>query len=110
MPAERTPHADDSLLAAPLLALTEWGLRAPATVLVGACALALLSIAITVNGLTFKTSRLDLLNPRSEYNQRWLAYLAEFGDRDDACVVVSGQRPAELSAAIEDIAAQLRQE
>ena len=60
MPAERTPHADDSLLAAPLLALTEWALRAPATVLVGACALALLSVAITANGLSFKTSRLDL--------------------------------------------------
>src|SRR5262245_44822646 len=83
MHAERSPQADDSLLAAPLLAVTQWGLHAPATVLVGACALALAAIAITVNGLTFRTSRLDLLNPRSEYNQRWLAYLSEFGDRDD---------------------------
>lgn len=110
MPAERTPHADDSLLAAPLLALTEWALQAPATVLVGACALALLSVAITVNGLSFKTSRLDLLNPRSEYNQRWLAYLAEFGNRDDACVVVRAERKADLTAAIDDLAQQLRQE
>ncbi|MBW8883448.1 MAG: MMPL family transporter [Planctomycetia bacterium] len=110
MPAERTPHADDSLLAAPLLALTEWTLRAPATVLVGACALALLCVAVTVNGLTFKTSRLDLLNPRSEYNQRWLAYLAEFGESDDACVVVRAERKADLTAAIDDLAGQLRQE
>jgi hopanoid biosynthesis associated RND transporter like protein HpnN len=110
MPAERTPHADDSLLAAPLLAVTEWGIRAPATVLVAACALALLAIAVTVNGLTFKTSRLDLLNPRSEYNQRWLAYLAEFGDRDDACLVVRAERHADLTATIDDLAAQLRQE
>ena len=110
MPAERNPTADDSLLAAPLLAITDWGLRAPATVLVGACALALLAVAITVNGLTFKTSRLDLLNPRSEYNQRWLAYLAEFGDRDDACIVVRAERKADLTAAIDEIAAQLRQE
>src|SRR5438105_3844667 len=110
MPAERKPHADDSLLAAPLLALTEWGLRAPATVLLGACVLALLSVAITVNGLTFKTSRLDLLNPRSEYNQRWLAYLAEFGDRDDACLVVRAERKADLTVAIDDLAAQLWQE
>src|SRR6478735_2236300 len=110
MQAERTPHADDSLLAAPLLAVTEWGIRAPATVLVGACALALLAVAVTVNGLTFKTSRLDLLNPRSEYNQRWLAYLAEFGDRDDACVVVRAERSADLMAAIDDIAAELRQD
>src|SRR5262245_54218836 len=110
MPAERNPTADDSLLAAPLLAITGWGLRAPATVLVAACALALLSVAVTVNGLTFKTSRLDLLNPRSEYNQRWLAYLSEFGDRDDACVVVRAERKADLTAAIDDLAAQIRQE
>src|SRR3954470_807962 len=110
MQAERSPHADDSLLAAPLLALTEWTLSAPATVLVGACALALLAIAVTVNGLTFKTSRLDLLNPRSEYNQRWLAYLAEFGNRDDACVVLRAERKADLTAAIDDLAAHLRQE
>src|SRR2546430_1791679 len=110
MPAERTPPADDSLLAAPLLALTEWTLQAPATVLVGACALALLSIAVTLNGLTFKTSRLDLLNPRSEYTRRWLAYLAEFGDRDDACLVARAERTVDLTAAIDDLAAQLRQE
>lgn len=110
MPAERTPPADDSLLAAPLLAITEWTLCAPFTVLVGACALALIAVAITLNGLTFKTSRLDLLNPRSEYHQRWLAYLAEFGNRDDACVVVRAERTADLTAAIDDLAARLRQE
>src|SRR4051812_43590861 len=110
MQAERTPHADDSLLAAPLLAVTEWGLRAPATVLVGACALALLAVPVTVNGLTFKNSRLHPLNPRSEYNQRWLTYIAEFGDRDDACIVVRADRASDLTAAIDDIAAQLRQE
>jgi hopanoid biosynthesis associated RND transporter like protein HpnN len=60
--------------------------------------------------LTFKTSRLDLLNPRSEYNQRWLAYLAEFGKRDDACIVVRAERKADLTAAIDDLAGQLRQE
>jgi hopanoid biosynthesis associated RND transporter like protein HpnN len=110
MPAERTPHSDDSLLAAPLLALTEWTLAAPATVLVGACALALLATAVSLNSLTFKTSRLDLLNPRSEYNQRWLAYLAEFGKRDDACVVVRAERKADLIAAIDDLAGQIRQD
>ena len=103
MPAQRTGHADDSLLAAPLLALTERTLRAPATVLVGACALALLSVAVTVNGLTFKTSRLDLLNPRSEYNQRWLAYLTEFGNRDDACLVIRAERKKDLTAAIDEV-------
>jgi hopanoid biosynthesis associated RND transporter like protein HpnN len=110
MSAERNPHADDSLLAAPLLAVTEWTTAAPATVLTAAVGLALLAIALTVNGLTFKTSRLALLNPRSEYNQRWLAYLAEFGRRDDACVVIRGERSADLAAAIDDVAQRLGEE
>src|SRR5262245_43823568 len=110
MPAERNPHADDSLLAAPLLAVTKWTLRAPGTVLVSAVAFAILSVVITLSGLTFKTNRLDLLNPRSEYNQRWLSYLAEFGDRDDACVVVQADNSAKLHSAIEEIAGRLKQE
>jgi uncharacterized protein len=110
MPAERTPHADDSLLAQPLFAVTERALRAPGAVLAGALVLALLSIVVAVNGLTFKTSRLDLLNPRSEYNRRWLAYLQEFGDRDDAVLVVRSQQPADLTAALDDLGARLQAE
>lgn len=110
MPAERTPPADDTLLSAPLLAITEWTLRAPRTVLAIACGLALISVAITAVGLKFKSSRLDLLNPRSEYNQRWLAYLSEFGNRDDACLVVRAERLPDLTAAIDDLAARLAAE
>ena len=110
MSAERTPHADDSLLAAPLVGAYRVGHpRAGHRAGRRLCAIALLAVAVTVNGLTFKTSRLDLLNPRSEYNQRWLAYLSEFGDRDDACLVVRAERKADLTAAIDDVAAQLRQ-
>src|SRR5262245_29832640 len=110
MPAERTPHADDSLLAWPLTAMTEWTLRAPRTVLVLTTAVALIASAISISALTFKTSRLDLLNPRSEYNRRWLAYLAEFGSRDDAVIVVRGDERREIVAAIDDLAAELRQQ
>lgn len=108
MLAERTPPTDDSPLAAPLRALTLIVLRMPATVLVGALALALAAIAISVQGLTFKSSRLDLLNPRSDYNRRWLAYLAEFGEQDDACVVVRGTRPADVVAAIQHLGRELQ--
>jgi hopanoid biosynthesis associated RND transporter like protein HpnN len=110
MLAERTPHADDSLLAQPLAALTAWTLCAPRAVLAGAVAVALLATAVTVSGLTFKTSRLDLLNPRSEYNRRWLAYLAEFGNRDDAVVVVRAEQREDLVATIDKLAAKLREE
>lgn len=108
MPAERTPHTDDSPLAAPLRALTQAILRAPATVLVLALAVALTAIAVSVRELTFKSSRLDLLNPRSDYNRRWLAYLSEFGEQDDACVVVRGTRPADVVAALEHLGRGLK--
>ena len=105
--AEGNPLADESTLAAPLAAVTRLVLRSPGLVVAGATMLAVLSVLVTVNGLSFKTSRLDLLNPRSEYNQRWLAYLAEFGNRDDAVCVVRCDNPAALAAAIDDLAAAL---
>src|SRR5262245_59287298 len=105
--AEGNPLADDSTLAAPLAAVTRLVLRSPGVVVGGAVMLAVLAVLVTVNGLSFKTSRLDLLNPRSEYNQRWLAYLAEFGDRDDAVCVVRSNDPAVLAAAIDDLTAAL---
>jgi uncharacterized protein len=105
--AEGNPHADRSSLAAPLEAVTRLVLRSPGLVLGGSVMLAVLAVLITVNGLSFKTSRLDLLNPRSEYNQRWLGYLAEFGRRDDAVCVVRSDDPEALTAAIDDLAAEL---
>ena len=105
--AERNPLVHRSPLAAPLVTVTRYVLRSPYVVLIVAALLAVLSILITARGLTFKTSRLDLLNPRSEYNQRWLAFLEEFGRRDDAVIVVRAADRAVLTRAIDDIAARL---
>jgi hopanoid biosynthesis associated RND transporter like protein HpnN len=109
MTAQRMPP-DDSPLSQPLKWLTELTLRSPAAVLWGAGILTLVSLVITLNGLKFKTSRLDLLNPESRYNQRWLAYLDEFGNRDDAVIVVRGQDTAEVTAAIDDLAKEIAQQ
>src|SRR6478736_2090450 len=101
MTAERNPHEESSLLSRPLELLTTASLRAPAWVIAIALALTLVSLLVTINGLEFKTSRLDLLNAKSAYNQRWLAYLDEFGDRDDAVVVVQSADPAMLRKVID---------
>jgi hopanoid biosynthesis associated RND transporter like protein HpnN len=106
-----SPHAkveEHSLLSRPLELLTTAALRAPTWVVGGAIALTLVSILITMNGLEFKTSRLDLLNAKSSYNQRWLAYLDEFGNRDDAVVVVQSADPTVLRRVIDDLGEQLR--
>lgn len=108
MTAERNPPGETSLLSRPLEWLTAAALRAPTWVVGFAAALGLVAILVTCNGLEFKTSRLDLLNAKSAYNQRWLAYLDEFGDRDDAVVVVQASDPAVLRKVIDDMGEQLR--
>jgi len=107
--AEGNPLSETSPLSRPLEWLTRLVLRAPGLVFSAGVALALVAALVTLNGLTFKTSRLDLLSPRSEYNQRWLAYLDEFGDRDDAVIVVRSDDPKALTEAIDDLGFQLRE-
>src|SRR5262245_10902095 len=106
MTAARMPH-DESPLSQPLKWLTLWMLRSPAATLWVVGILTLVSIVISVSGLKFKTSRLDLLNPESRYNKRWLAYLDEFGDRDDAVIVVRSLDPAAVKTAIDDMAQEV---
>ena len=74
------PLDDPSWMAAPLRHLTAWIVARPALTLTACLVVTAVSLLVTVTGLKFKMSRLDLLNPKSEYNQRWLAYLEEFGD------------------------------
>lgn len=107
--AEGNPHSETSPLSRPLEWLTRLILRAPGLVFTIGVALALIAALLTLNGLTFSTSRLDLLSPRSEYNQRWLAYLDEFGDRDDAVIVIRSDDPKALTDAIDDLGYQLRE-
>ncbi|QDU94247.1 MMPL family transporter [Lignipirellula cremea] len=107
MSAERKPHDDDSLLALPLRWATTWVLRYPKAVVGMALLLAAAAICLSVCQMQFHTSRLDLLNPNSGYNQRWLAYLKEFGSDDDAVVVVQTDDPAVLEGAIDEAASEI---
>ena len=51
------------------------------------------ALALTATRLGYRTSRLDLINPKSDYNRLWLEYIKEFGAEDDAVIVVEGERP-----------------
>src|SRR5437762_4195311 len=53
----------------------------------------------------FKTSRLDLLNPKHGFNKRWLAYIEEFGDHDDAVILVEGAGREQVGPALDEFAA-----
>ena len=81
---------DSSWLSPILLAITRVILKFPVTTLAVAAGVAGICVAYTAGHLGYKSSRLDLLNPKSEYNRLWIEYINEFGDEDDAVLVVEG--------------------
>lgn len=107
MAAERMPPAEPSTLSRLLSAATGQLLRQPRLVLSIALAVAFLSVAITAARLGMRTSRLDLLNPDSGYNRLWIEYIEEFGDEDDAVIVVEGDSRSSVIAALDDLSQQL---
>ncbi len=60
--------------------------------------------------LGYKSSRLDLLNPKSEYNRLWIEYINEFGDEDDAVLVVEGPGRDEIVPVLAELSGALGQE
>ncbi|TWT39177.1 MMPL family transporter [Blastopirellula retiformator] len=99
--------ADRSMLAIPLAELTRLVIRNPVTVIVLGLLLAAVSVLGTAKSLGFKTSRLDLINPNSNYNQLWLEYLEQFGADDDVVVVVEGDDKDDVSPVLEALYSRL---
>ncbi|HVU87167.1 MAG TPA: MMPL family transporter, partial [Pirellulales bacterium] len=111
MSADRTPQGEFSLLAHAMSALTRAVVRFPVATVTLGVALACVSIYLTTTRLSFHTSRLDLLNPESDYNRLWIEYINEFGDDDDAVVVVEGANRDQVVPVLQEISQALaRQE
>lgn len=110
MSADRPAAPPPSLLAAPLNFATRIALRFPAATLALAVALTVFSVAYTWQNLSYRTSRLDLLNPESDYNRLWIDYINEFGDEDDAVVVVEGASRDHVVPVLDEISAVLARE
>ncbi len=108
MTAERTPPADKPFLTQSFAWLAERLLRAPLTPVIASAAIACICLGIAANGLQYETTSLDLLNRRSEFNRRWLNYVAEFGEQDDIVVVAHAATEAGFGPAIDAFAAELR--
>ena len=77
------PHTP-GLLGRALVAWTRVCLRHPLTVVMLAILSAVAAGAWTARHLGYKVSRVDLLDPESEYNKLWIDYIREFGEDDDA--------------------------
>jgi len=109
MPAEYNSPREGtkSIFEWPICAITQVVLKFPRQVLIAAAISTLAAGLLTWRGLEFRTNRLDLLNPHSRYNQRWLSYLDEFGEHDDVVIVVDGPDPQRIEAGQQALAAAL---
>lgn len=110
MSADRTGAPEASLLAAPLNIATRLALGFPAATVALAVAVTVISVAYTWQHLGYRTSRLDLLNPESDYNRLWIDYINEFGDEDDAVVVVEGASRDQVVPVLDEISTMLARE
>ena len=109
MTTDETARKHASLLAKPLGALTRGVAKVPVVVLAVGIGLAVVCIGLAVFLLEFRTSRLDLLNPNSAFNRRWLAYLDEFGNADDVVVVINGESQPAIVVAMDELTQVLQQ-
>lgn len=91
----------------PLIRITQLAVTWPWQILFICTLFALGAVWLTCTRLEMRTSRLDLLNPDSDYNRRWIEYLNEFDHQDDLIVVVHGDDQASVLAAIDRVAGQM---
>ena len=106
-PAAADDHANPSLLAAALVGWTKLCLAAPTAVLVAALLSAVAAGVFTARSLGYKVSRVDLLDPRSDYNKLWIDYIQEFGQDDDAVVVVEGESRERVVRVLEELSREV---
>src|SRR5262249_3818920 len=97
----------ESILHATTVAAARFPLCAPALCLGLAAACTL----YTRDHLTFKTSRADLIDPSTEYHQRWMNYTREFGDvTEDMVVVVEAPDADTIQRTLDDLGRRLEDE
>ncbi len=110
MSAEGTPQTESSPLGKPLKLLTLLVARFPVSVITISGLLVALSLTGAQLSLGFRTSRADLLNPKSEYNRRWSEFAKEFGEQDDVTVVVHSKNPKVVPPILDELAAELNRQ
>ena len=105
------PESGDALfLARPFVLGTRLVLAFPVTTLAIMLGLAAIACYLTATRLGYQTSRMDLLDPKSSYNRLWIEYIEEFGDEDDAVVVVEGAGREQVVPVLEELSRSLARE
>jgi hopanoid biosynthesis associated RND transporter like protein HpnN len=96
-----------SLVGRGFVAWTRLCLRVPGVVVCLALASAVAAGLGTARHLGYKVSRVDLLDPDSEYNKLWIDYIREFGEDDDAVIVVEGPSRGQVIAVLEELSGEV---
>ena len=107
MSAEGPQAAAPSFMERPLVMATRLAVAYPFATVALAIGLAIASMVLTYAKLGYRTSRLDLLNPKSDYNRLWVEYINEFGEDDDAVVVVEGESREQVVPVLQEISSVL---
>jgi len=95
------------LLARVLVAWTRLASRAPGVVIAVAVLSAVLAGVWTSRHLGYKVGRVDLLDPESDYNKLWIDYAREFGEEDDAVIVVEGPERERVIAVLDELSREV---
>ena len=106
---DRSGHRP-GLLGQALVAWTRVCLRQPFAVFALAVLSAVGSGFWTAHHLGYKVSRADLVDPKSEYHKLWIDYIHEFGEDDDAVVVVEGDSRERVIPVLEEISQEVARE
>ena len=107
--ASENEKKETSILAPPILALTRLAVRNPVQTLAFAVVLALFALFFAFTDLKMKTSRLDLINQKSEFNKLWNDYIEDFGDEDDLVVVVEGASQEAVTPVLDELSEKIGQ-
>jgi hopanoid biosynthesis associated RND transporter like protein HpnN len=109
-PRDVPPLPATGLLGRALVAWTRACLRAPVLIVLVAVLSAVAAGAWTAQRLGYKVSRVDLLDPESDYNKLWIDYIREFGEDDDAVIVVEGPARDAVIAVLRDLSRDVERE
>ncbi|MDX1964760.1 MAG: MMPL family transporter [Pirellulales bacterium] len=85
-------------------------LRYSWTTLGVAVGLGLLATIYTVLALGYKSGRTDLIDPHSDYQRLWTEFVHEFGEQDDAVIVVEGHSREELIPVLREVSEELNRD
>ncbi|HTI50215.1 MAG TPA: MMPL family transporter, partial [Planctomycetaceae bacterium] len=111
MPGQATEGDQHGFLPTILATVTRLALRFPVLTLAFCLGLSGACVVYTQRDLQFKTSRGDLIDPKTDYHQRWLNYTKEFGDvTEDMVVVVEGRNSADIQQVLDDLGPRVEQE